>query len=260
VAQNGLESQLNSFGSQEGGAMVSVLSLVALVVLVLLHPTWGLAHEGEEIEEEGQIIAPVATEEAPIAGMPYEEAVEIFERQRVVLKQIAGVQDAGLGDDGIYVYAEESADVPLALEGMPVKRLPLMGFPVAGRPYLEAEAIFFRHRAELERLPRVQEAGFDAEGIFVYTDWPEQLPISIEGLPVRAREPMGVSINGIPVLDVEAIFQKAVAELGHLGAVRLGLDAIHVWTVSSQDLEQIPTEFEGIPVTATVYGVPEGAE
>lgn len=240
--------------------MVSLLSLVAVVGLVVLHPAWILAHGEEAIAEEVQVMPSVTVEEAPIAGIPYEEAVAIFARQRVLLKQIEGVQDAGLGAEGIYVYAEESADLPLALEGLPVKRLPIMGFPVAGRPYLEAEAIFFRHRAALERLPRVQEAGVDAEGIFVYTDWPEQLPISLEGFPVRARDPMGEPINGIPVLDVEAIFQQAVAELGHLGAVRLGPDAIHVWTVSSQDSEQIPTDFEGIPVTATVYGGPEGAE
>jgi hypothetical protein len=260
MAQNDLERQLNAVGSQKGGAMVSVLSLVALVVLVLLHPTWGLAHEGEEIEEEGQIIAPVATEEAPIAGMPYEEAVAIYQRQRLVLKQIEGVQDAGLGDDGIYVYAEESADVPLAVDGLPVKRLPLMGFPVAGRPYLDAAAIFFRHRVELERLPRVQEAGFDAEGIFVYTDQPEQLPISIEGLPVRARDPMGEPIGDFPVMDVHEIYQRAIPALSHLGSVRLGREAIHILIRSATEAELIPKEFEGIPVTAIVYGGPEGAE
>jgi hypothetical protein len=239
---------------------------------VLLPPALVLAHGEEDMGEDVQGSPPVAAEEAPIAGIPYEQAVEIFARQRIVLTQIEGVQDVGLGDEGIYVYAEEGADVPLAVEGLPVRRLPLMGFPVAGRPYLEAQAIFRRHRAALERLPRVQGAGLDEEGIFVYTDRPEQLPLSLEGLPVRAREPMGVAVNGIPVLDVEAIFVRAQEYFGTVPgvlAVRLGPGGIetkgnpdgkagiYIYTTRPNF---IPGEFEGVPIYPVVFPPPETAE
>lgn len=128
----------------------------------------------------------------PVAGLPYEEAVAILQNRRSELQAIPGVQDAGLGEDGIYIYAEEWASLPLALDGLPVKRLPLMGFPVAGRSYIEAEAVFFRHKAALEQLPRVQGVGLSPDGIAVYTDRPEQLPPALEGIPVVAVEPMGV--------------------------------------------------------------------
>ena len=63
----------------------------------------------------------------------------------------------------------------------------LMTPPVAGIPYVQAEAIRERHSVELGQLPGVTGVGLGAEGIIVLTDHPEVVPSSIEGLPVMAE-------------------------------------------------------------------------
>jgi hypothetical protein len=237
---------------------VWVLSTLLLVTVSL-----GRAHEGEELaaeatQEEAMVSVPMQM--APVAGVSYEEAVTILENRRGELQQIPGVQDAGLGEDGIYVYAEEWASLPLTLDGLPVKRLPLIGVPVAGRSYIEAEAIFSRHRTELERLPRVQGVALSEKGIAVYSDRPEQLPVSIEGIPVVAVEPMGVPVNGISVIDVEDIFkryeQTYLTTVPGCKSVGLGPDGIHVYTTQP---ELVPKEVEGVPVKVVAVTPPEEA-
>lgn len=229
---------------------------------LVLFPCAVLGHGDEEDVQEETVVAPTLTSSTtpPIAGVPYEKAVAVLQNRLGELKQIPGVQDAGLGEDGIYVYAEEWASLPLALDGLPVKRLPLMGVPVAGRSYIEAEAVLTRHRAALERLPRVQGVALSKDGIAVYTDSPEQLPPALEGIPVVAIEPMGVPINGIPVMDVEDIFkrydQTCRAAVPGCKMVRLGPDGMHVYTIGSP--AHVPSEVEGVPVKAVVFTPPEG--
>jgi hypothetical protein len=142
---------------------------------------------------------------------------------------------------------------------MSVNRVPPMDPPVSGRPATEVRQIFDRHQASLASLSRVQGVALGPEGIIVYTDRPEQLPLTVEGIPVVARPPMGMPINGIPVLDVEDIYARAQVELmkiegvhamrmGYGGITKDGMDGdagIYVWT-SIKGL--VPEEFEGVPV------------
>lgn len=64
---------------------------------------------------------------------------------------------------------------------------------VAGIPYADALMIVERHRKELERFPEVRGIELTAEGIVVYTDFPEALPREIEGIPVTSRPLTSVS-------------------------------------------------------------------
>ncbi|MEW6296903.1 MAG: hypothetical protein AB1671_04080 [Thermodesulfobacteriota bacterium] len=197
--------------------------------------------------------------EKPIGGIPYEDARAIFFAHKPALERTPGVEAVALGDESFVVYADEHAQLPLALGGLTVRRVPPMDPPVNGRPATEVRRIFERHRASFESLPRVQGIGLGPEGILVYTDRPEQLPPTVEGVPVVAREPMGMPINGIPVMEVEEIYARAQVELMKIEgvyAVRMGYGGItkdgpddragvYVWT-SIRGVA--PAEFEGVPI------------
>lgn len=63
--------------------------------------------------------------EPPIAGIPYEKALEILERHQDELMELPGVGAVGMGADGIEVNTNNPAAVPADIEGLPVKVLPL---------------------------------------------------------------------------------------------------------------------------------------
>ena len=71
---------------------------------------------------------------------------------------------------------------------------PLWVPPIAGISYEEAQAIFERHRAALTKLPGNPYVLFGREGITVFTEQPEHVPASVEGLPVKAEK--GESFTG----------------------------------------------------------------
>ena len=56
----------------------------------------------------------------PIAGIPYEEALEINNRHVDELMKIPGVVAAGLGIDGIHVETDKPELIPKQIEGLPV--------------------------------------------------------------------------------------------------------------------------------------------
>jgi hypothetical protein len=134
-----------------------------------------------------------------IAGIPYEEVLAIVKRHRGELQKIPGVTAVSFGEEGMIVYIrdpEVQKHLPSAIEGLPVKAevLPTLP-PPAGVIVLRPNGV----REQADACPK--------------------------GLPVRAREPMGVAIDGIPVLDVEAIFVRAQEYFGTVPgvlAVRLG--------------------------------------
>jgi len=66
--------------------------------------------------------------------------------------------------------------------------------PVAGMPFKDAAAIFWRHVEELRALPGVSpaEVGLDEDGIVVVTDHPELAPREVEGLPVKTLPPPSI--------------------------------------------------------------------
>lgn len=66
----------------------------------------------------------------------------------------------------------------------------LMTPPIAGIPYMRAEAIF--QRQDFVELPGVQSVGLGAGGIVVQTSEPTLVPSTFEGLPVRTEAPQGV--------------------------------------------------------------------
>lgn len=64
--------------------------------------------------------------------------------------------------------------------------------PIAGMPYMEAFAILKRHRPALRKLPGVEGLSLQEEGLLVYTDQPELVPSTLEGLPVITLPRLGV--------------------------------------------------------------------
>lgn len=63
----------------------------------------------------------------PIAGVPYETALEIHDRHVHELSKLPGVDSVGLGEDGIEVRTTNPAAVPSEIEGLPIKILPPLG-------------------------------------------------------------------------------------------------------------------------------------
>jgi hypothetical protein len=60
----------------------------------------------------------------PVAGVPYAEAGLIVERHREELMRLPGVQGVVLGPEGILVYTDYPAALPVEIEGLPIKPLP----------------------------------------------------------------------------------------------------------------------------------------
>lgn len=63
-----------------------------------------------------------------------------------------------------------------------------------------------------------------------------------------------MAVNGIPVIEVEAIFHRFArtchATIPGCEEVRLGPDGIHVYTTQP---EFVPGEVEGVPVKAAAF-------
>lgn len=244
---------------------------ICILILCLLFSSLAFAHD-EDVQvplTDEDVMIRSDEPEAPIGGIPYEEARAIFFSYKPTLESIPGVEAVALGDEGFVVYADEFAELPLSLGGLSVTRMPPMGPAVNGRPATEVRQIFDRNRARLERIEQVQGVGLGPEGILVYAGKPELLPASVEGIPVVAREPMGVAVNGKSVMEVEAIFARAQAYFGNVPgvlAVRLGpggLDedgkpdgraGLYVYTTQPNF---IPPEFEGVPIYTVVFTPPE---
>jgi len=62
-----------------------------------------------------------------IAGIPYEEALAVFEHRAEELKQLPGVVAVWLEADGIHVYTSDPAVLPTAIEGLPVTSVTSLG-------------------------------------------------------------------------------------------------------------------------------------
>ena len=65
----------------------------------------------------------------PIAGIPYEEGLEILKRYKATLMQLPGVTSVGFGHGGIRVHTDQPALAPSEVEGLPV----IAGPPLIGR-------------------------------------------------------------------------------------------------------------------------------
>ncbi|HEV8712865.1 MAG TPA: hypothetical protein VGX03_08570 [Candidatus Binatia bacterium] len=65
----------------------------------------------------------------PIAGIPYEQVLEIHRRHVEELGKLPGVESAGLGADGIHVWTSNPDIVPKEVEGVPVIIHPATGMP-----------------------------------------------------------------------------------------------------------------------------------
>ena len=160
---------------------------------------------------------------APVAGIPYVEAVAIVDRQRPQLMALPGVENVVLTRKGLTIYTDQPDGVPGDVEGLPVTILPLAAqgtpvpdeegvtdfvpypnpdlpplklppereaFPVAGMPAAQAEAILERHKPELLARSGVSFVGLEPEGLYVqvHREGAEKtLPTTIEGLPVRIK-------------------------------------------------------------------------
>jgi len=63
----------------------------------------------------------------PMAGIPYEEALQILERHRAELLALPGVYVVGMGEKGIYVETDDPAVLPKEIEGLPLQIEPHKG-------------------------------------------------------------------------------------------------------------------------------------
>lgn len=63
----------------------------------------------------------------PIAGIPFEKALEIHNRHVEELSKLPGVDAVGLGADGIHVYTANPEVLPKEVEGVPIIPLPPIG-------------------------------------------------------------------------------------------------------------------------------------
>ena len=132
---------------------------------------------------------------APVAGIPYVEAVAILNRQRPQLMSLPGVTAVMLTREGLAVWTEQPDGVPGDVEGLPIKVLPpgtpstsaalgegpvadfvpypnpdlpplnlppeRKAFSVAGMPAAQAQAILERHKPELMARPGVSFVGLE---------------------------------------------------------------------------------------------------
>jgi hypothetical protein len=71
----------------------------------------------------------------PIAGIPYEKALEIHDRHIDELRKLPGVKEVGLGAEGINVYTTNPDIVPKQVEGL----------RIIPRPAPTGEGIFNSH-------------------------------------------------------------------------------------------------------------------
>ena len=64
---------------------------------------------------------------APVAGIPYVEAVTIVNRRRPQLMALPGVENVVLTRKGLTIYTDQPDGVPGDVEGLPVQALPPSG-------------------------------------------------------------------------------------------------------------------------------------
>jgi hypothetical protein len=76
---------------------------------------WRFCIDPGQPEEIPPLMAP------PIAGIPYEEALEILKRHGDELRKLPGVEAVWLEADGIVVETNSPAKLPQQLEGLPIK-------------------------------------------------------------------------------------------------------------------------------------------
>ena len=150
-----------------------------------------------------------ATSKLPlIAGRPYEEALAILKRHEPELINLPGADGVSMDGEGIIIYTDNPAVIPVLVEGLPVRSAPPLASrrtlpsnppdispsvpepSIAGIPYKDAATILARHQEELMRMPGVQGAILGADGIEVYTTNPAALPTKVEGLPVNPLPPL----------------------------------------------------------------------
>ena len=195
------------------------------------------------------IVVRTAPVDEPVAGVPYLKAKQILERHRQTLKSLPGAVEVGMHRGGIVVYTDNLSVVPSEVEGIPIVAWSTKGPAVAGVSYLQVVAILERNWEQLMRIRGVQEVGHSHEGgIRVNTDYPELLPATVEGVPVRAIPCMGIVIGAVPCPEVSKIYlrhKEAFLRLPGARGVALFNDGIYVAT---EYPELLPPEVEGIPV------------
>ena len=63
----------------------------------------------------------------PIAGIPYEEVLEIYDRHWEALAKLPGIEGVGLRTDGIHIHTAHPEAVPKEVEGLPIIVHPATG-------------------------------------------------------------------------------------------------------------------------------------
>src|SRR5919106_6585380 len=106
--------------------MRRVFMLIAgIVVGILLLHSGGLSHGPEETGSQSPPRqSPSEIPRSPIAGIPFNNAVEIYQRHRKDLEQLPGVSAVGLSTEGIFVSTTTPSNLPSQVEGIPITVVP----------------------------------------------------------------------------------------------------------------------------------------
>ena len=97
------------------------IGVASLVILIAVLQTWAQAPPGKYSDPSRFHLAKPGV---PIAGIPQEEAVKIYERQAEKLRQLPGAVSVSFMAEGLMVETANPAALPAAVEGLPVFAIP----------------------------------------------------------------------------------------------------------------------------------------
>jgi hypothetical protein len=105
------------------------LGIVGLAVLIAVIQTWAQAPQGKYSDPPP---LPLAKPGEPIAGIPQDEALKIYQQHAEKLRQLPGVVSVGFTANGIMVETANPTVLPAAVEGLPVFAVPPVDPRAAG--------------------------------------------------------------------------------------------------------------------------------
>lgn len=105
------------------------VGVVSLAVLVAVIQTWAQAPQ-EKYSDPSQFH--LSEPGVPIAGIPVEEALKIYERHAEKLRQLPGAVSVSFMAEGLMVATANPAALPPAVEGLPVFAVPPVDPRAAG--------------------------------------------------------------------------------------------------------------------------------
>jgi hypothetical protein len=107
----------------------TIVGAVSLAIVIVVMQTWAQAPPGKYSDPSRFHLA---KPEVPIAGIPQDEALKIYERQAEKLRQLPGAVSVSFMAEGLMVGTANPAALPAAVEGLPVFAVPPVDPRAAG--------------------------------------------------------------------------------------------------------------------------------